>query len=129
MKILLDTHVFLWAIGTSTKLSAGTIEMLGNKSTEVFLSVASFWEIALKYAKGNLILPDPPKVFVPRAIAAASIKSLPIVLRETILIGELPLHHRDPFDRMIITQAKVHKLIIVTGDQLFDKYDVETIRP
>lgn len=129
MKVLFDTHVFLWAMGVNKKLSRNTIDLLTDKDTETFLSAASSWEIAIKYSKGSLILPDPPRVFIPSSISIAGIKQLPIIVRETLLVGELPLHHRDPFDRMLIAQARAHNLIIMTEDRMFDAYDVETITP
>lgn len=127
MKVLLDTHIFLWAMGVNKNLPKQTIELLGNKATEKYLSAVSSWEIVIKYAKGSLVLPEPPVAFVQSSILAAGINQLPITVNDTLLVGELPFHHKDPFDRLLITQAKAHNLHILTDDGIFDKYEVDII--
>ncbi len=128
MKILLDTHVFLWALLSSYKLSKKTIRLLEDSGNEKYFSAASSWEIAIKYSKGSLILPEAPKIFVKTHLQNAGIAQLPITINDTLLVGELPHHHRDPFDRLLITQARKNDMHILTDDGVFNKYDVKTIR-
>lgn len=129
LKLLLDTHIFLWAILEKNKLRAKVItDLLENTAVEKYLSAASSWEIALKHAKGHLILPAEPKLFVPTRMRQAGIKPLPITHQDTLLVGDLPNIHKDPFDRLIITQAKTNNLTVLSDDDLFEKYPVNLIR-
>jgi PIN domain nuclease of toxin-antitoxin system len=128
VKILLDTHIFLWALLSSHKLSKKTIKLLEDTGTEKYLSAASSWEIAIKYAKGNLILPEAPKIFVKNHLQNSGVKQLPITINDTLLVGELPYHHRGPFDRLLITQARKNDMYLLTDDKIFNKYDVKTIK-
>lgn len=127
MRILLDTHIFLWASGVTHKLSKRMLDVLVDDRNERFLSAVSTWEIGIKYSKGSLILPKPPRVFVQEAIIEAGIEQLPITVNDTLLVGELPVHHKDPFDRLLIIQAKTQNLRILTDDRMFDRYEVDVI--
>lgn len=127
MKILLDTHVFLWALLMPERLSKRTIKLLDSADSENYLSAASCWEITIKFAKGSLILPEPPKAFILNHLQTAGIRELPIRSRETLSVGDLPPIHKDPFDRLLIVQSKLNKIAILTDDQLIRQYDVETI--
>lgn len=127
MKILIDTHIFLWSMLTPDKLRKATLRILSDPENEKFLSAASTWEIAIKYAKGSLILPSHPKTCVPLGIAAADIIPLPIKFQDTFAVADLPPIHRDPFDRLIITQAKLNGLKLLTDDPVFKKYGVDVI--
>jgi PIN domain nuclease of toxin-antitoxin system len=128
-KLLLDTHIFLWAFLEKDKLSRKVIdELLENTEVEKYLSAASSWEIAVKHAKGRLFLPEPPKVFVPTRMTNAGIEQLAVSHRDTLNVGELPDIHKDPFDRLLITQARLNDLTILTDDRLFEDYDVQLIR-
>lgn len=129
LKLLLDTHIFLWAFLEKGKLSQRVIdELLENTEVEKYLSAASSWEISIKYTKGRLLLPEPPKVFVPTRIIEAGINPLAISHRDTLNVDDLPGVHKDPFDRLIITQAKLNDLTILSDDELFEDYDVQLIR-
>lgn len=127
MKILLDTHIFLWAAGATKKLSAETLDLLANPETERFLSAASVWEIAIKYGKGQLPLPEHPKRFIPITLAASNIVSMPVTFNDTLGVTDLPRHHGDPFDRLLIAQAKQHGMYLLTDDRIFEHYDVDII--
>lgn len=94
---------------------------------EVYLSAASGWEIAIKYALGKLVLPEEPEKFVPSRLMRDAILPLPIHHAHALRVGTLPLHHRDPFDRLLISQAQVEHLPIVTVDKQLEAYDVELI--
>lgn len=127
MRLLLDTHVFLWAVLTPEKLDHDIIDLLDDADNEKLLSAASTWETTIKYAKGSLVLPFPPKLFIKNALDATDIKQLPITINDTLFVGDLPPIHKDPFDRLLITQAMRHDLFIVTNDRVFEDYDVNII--
>ena len=127
--LLLDTHIFLWAFLQKHLLRRSVIEdLLENPKVEKYLSAASSWEITIKWSKGQLELPAHPKVFVPQMIADAKLKRLAVTHRHTLHVGDLPAHHKDPFDRLLITQARLNDLTILSDDDLFENYDVKLIR-
>ncbi len=125
MKILLDTHVFLWALLEPEQLSAGAVATLQSTENTIFFSAASSWEIAIKWSKGGIILPKPPQDFVIGRLIETGTLMLPISIGETLLVADLPYHHRDPFDRLLIAQAKSQGLRIFSTDPVFKKYDVD----
>ena len=127
MRYLLDTVIFLWSVGAQEKLNKKARELLVNPGSEIHLSAASSWEISLKIAIGKLKLPEPASRFVPHQLQLWGIQPLLITHSHALAAGELPPHHRDPFDRMLIAQARVERLVILTADKLFSKYDVETL--
>jgi PIN domain nuclease of toxin-antitoxin system len=127
VKYLLDTSVFLWSNGALERLNRQATAVLSSKSSEVYLSAASSWEIAIKFALGALRLPSPPLQFIPDALRILSIRSLEISHLHSLAAGALPPHHRDPFDRMLIAQANSEEMVLLTADRVFEKYDVETM--
>jgi PIN domain nuclease of toxin-antitoxin system len=127
MKYLLDTSVFLWSLGAEHKLNQKARDLLSSSAAELYLSAASSWEIAIKFALGTLALPKPPSQFVPNAIASLAIRSLDITHLHSLLAGEVPPHHRDPFDRMLIAQARMENMVLLTADRAFLKYDVNSL--
>jgi PIN domain nuclease of toxin-antitoxin system len=127
VKYLLDTNVFLWSNGAPEKLNRRARTVLSSGSTEVYLSAASSWEIAIKFALRALRLPSPPSQFIPDALRMLSIRSLEISHFHSIAAGALPPHHRDPFDRMLIAQACSEEMVLLTADEVFAKYEVETM--
>lgn len=127
MKYLLDTHCWLWWIVTPEKLSSRVQEMIKDGGNDIFLSAVSSWEIAIKYAIGKLPLPEAPDRFVPPRLARDAIVPLPIQHAHALHLASLPLYHRDPFDRLLISQAQMEHLPIVTVDKQFEPYDVELI--
>jgi len=127
VKYLLDTSVFLWSNGAPEKLNRQATTVLSSVSSEVYLSAASSWEIAIKFALRTLTLPSPPSQFIPDALRILSIRSLEISHFHAIAVGVLPRHHRDPFDRMLIAQASSEEMVILTADKVFAKYDVQTL--
>lgn len=127
MNYLLDTSVFLWSLGAEHKLNKKALELLSSKSAKLYLSAASSWEIAIKFALGDLTLPNPPSQFIPRAMSSLAIGSLEITHSHALLAGELPPHHRDPFDRMLIAQAQAEEMVVLTADRTFQRYHVELV--
>lgn len=127
MKLLLDTCTFLWIVGGSRPLPPRVVELFRAPDNEVFLSTASAWEIALKHGLGRLPLPDSPERFVPAEREAHAIAALPIDEESALHLSRLPALHRDPFDRLLVSQAIVHGLAILTPDPLVSQYPSRTI--
>jgi len=127
MRVLLDTHVFLWWIADDPQISRTAHDVIQNGSNDLFLSAASAWEMAIKAQIGRLKLPKRPGVFVPEQLARNAITHLPIQLGHALHVFTLPRHHRDPFDRMIIAQAQLEKLSILSSDSQFAKYAVDVV--
>ncbi len=127
MRALLDTHAFLWWITDDSRLSAHAREIIGDGSHTLFFSAASGWEIAIKAQLGRLKLPDKADAFVMEQLSANAFNSLPIQLSHALHIFNLPHHHRDPFDRMLIAQSQLEGLPILTADPLIAQYQVEVI--
>ncbi|CAD7774758.1 MAG: PIN domain protein [Candidatus Methanoperedenaceae archaeon GB37] len=127
MRVLLDTHTFLWWISNDTRLSSRAREVISNGNNELLLSAASGWEIAIKVRLGRLQLPYEPERFIPEQLVINAIQSLPIKISHALHTYSLPIYHRDPFDRIIIAQAQLEGLPILTSDPQIAKYKVEII--
>jgi PIN domain nuclease of toxin-antitoxin system len=124
LRALLDTHSWLWMRAEPDRLSEPSRELLRDPSSELFFSAASAWEIAVKFATGKLRLPEPPVDFVAQRLAEDRVSALPILIAHALHAGELPPHHRDPFDRLLIAQARIEGLTLLTADREIAKYDV-----
>jgi len=124
VKVLIDTHVLLWWLTDDRRLSRATDALLRDPATEVFVSVASLWEIGIKHANGRLTLSKPPGAFFPTVLAACRFETLPIRAEHAYAAADLPPHHKDPFDRMIIAQARVEGVPVISEDPWFQMYDV-----
>jgi PIN domain nuclease of toxin-antitoxin system len=127
VKLLLDTCTFLWIAAGSAQLSKRAADLFSDPANDVFLSVVSSWEIAVKHSLGRLPLPAPPIDFVPAQREAHAIASLPLSEEEALYISRLPSYHRDPFDRMLICQAVVNGFALLTPDPLISQYAVRTL--
>ena len=127
MKALLDTHVFLWWITDAPQLPSHVRDLISDGENEFFLSAASCWEIAIKARLGKITLPARPDVYIADQMAENAIQGLPIEASHAFQVFHLPLHHRDPFDRMLIAQAQVENLPIMTSDPFFPKYKVKIL--
>ena len=127
MKILLDTHCWLWWIAEPTKLREDACRQIEDQDNTIYLSAASSLEIAIKYSIGKLKLPEHPERFVPKRLARDAISSLAIEHVHALHVANLPYHHRDPFDRLIISQAQIERIPIMTVDSQFNQYDVEIV--
>ncbi len=126
MTFLLDTHTFLWFINDSLQLSVDAKNLL-EADVDLFLSVASLWEIAIKVSIGKLTLPDTYEKFIPQQVTLNNIEILPISMAHLAVVAVLPLHHRDPFDRLLVAQAMVEQVSIFSADVMFDSYQVSRI--
>ena len=127
MRILLDTQCWLWMSLSPERFSARGRRLVEDRENVLYLSAASAWEIAIKHALGKLRLPEPPVRFVPARVAALGVQPLAIELQDALQVATLPPHHRDPFDRLLVAQAQLGDLPILTSDPLISAYDVTTI--
>jgi len=127
MRALLDTHVFLWWNMDDPQLSSAAREIISDGRNELFFSAASAWEIAIKTARGKLLLPEPPERYVAKRMALHQLQPLPIQLSHALRVFELPDLHRDPFDRLLIVQSILEDLPILTQDENIQRYSVKTI--
>ena len=128
MRLLLDTHVFLWYIAGDDRVGSKTRSLIEN-SDVVYLSVASVWEVTIKHQLGKLPLPEPPHPWLSIQREQHGIESLPIYESAMAQLSTLPLHHRDPFDRILICQAIQHDLQMVTVDSHFSPYPIHLLKP
>jgi PIN domain nuclease of toxin-antitoxin system len=127
MKILLDTHAFLWIISDAPALSKKAKESFLDQENDLFLSLASIWEMAIKSSLGKLTLKQPIEKFFPAQLQENSILQLDISFRHVAHVASLPFHHRDPFDRLIISQAIQENLPILSDDGAFDAYNIQRL--
>lgn len=127
MKYLIDTHAFLWWITDSQSLSKKVREIIGKAGNDLFWSVASSWEVAIKYKLGRLPLPDTPSVFITSELFKNRIESVQITNEHAFTAGQLPPHHKDPFDRMLISQAQLEDMTILSSHSTFQVYEVKTV--
>ena len=126
MKALLDTHAFLWALAGDARMSRHARDVFAG-SADLFLSIASIWEIVIKVQSGKLNLPRPAGPYVLRKLAENRISSLPISIDHLLAVERLPMHDRDPFDRMLIAQSIEEDWPIITADPKFKQYPVQII--
>lgn len=127
MKLLLDTHIFLWFISGDSRLSTDVRDIICDSDNEIYLSVVSVWESIVKYQLGKLPLPEPPEIYLPKQRNLHKIDSLVLDESSVIQLARLPLLHRDPFDRMLICQALQNGLTIATVDAAIRAYTVNVI--
>ena len=127
MNYLLDTNVFLSAAAAPERLSADAQGILASQRGGLFLSAASAWEIAIKFALGKLELKMPPSRYLPGRMVEWNIQSLPIEHVHALVAGALPSHHRDPFDRMLVAQAQTEGMTFLTSDTQLRKYKVKLL--
>ena len=128
MRLLLDTHIFLWFINGDEQLPAEIRGHIRNPENEVFVSVVSFWEILVKYQLGKLPLPQPPHEYLPVQRERHLLSSLPLDEGSVMHLAKLPSIHRDPFDRMLICQTIEHNLTLVTADEVVASYPISVLR-
>jgi PIN domain nuclease of toxin-antitoxin system len=126
VRLLLDTCTFLWIAAGSDELSPHARACFVDPDNEVYLSAVSAWEIAVKHALDRLPLPEPPTRFVPAERERHGIDVLPLDEESALHLDRLPRLHRDPFDRMLVCQALVHGLTILSPDPLLSQYPVRT---
>jgi PIN domain nuclease of toxin-antitoxin system len=127
MKLLLDTHTFIWFTIDSPQLNAAVRVLIEDENNQKLLSTASIWEMAIKQSIGKLSFGLPFKVFIEQQISTNSIELININLDHIEIVAPLPLHHRDPFDRLIIAQAMMEQIPILSADGVFDAYPIQRL--
>jgi PIN domain nuclease of toxin-antitoxin system len=127
MNYLLDTHVFLWWITGASGLSAAAQQTLSQAAGRVLVSVVSLWEMAIKIKLGKLKMPEPFETYVLRQLQKNRMEILPIHAPHVFETLQLPPHHRDPFDRLIVAQARREDLLLISGDEALRAYDVKIL--
>lgn len=127
MRLLLDTHAFLWFINGDESLSRRTRLLIQEAGNDILISIATLWEIAIKNSLNKLELSQPFEVLIPRELSNNEFTQLPITVDHLIQLGNLPLHHRDPFDRLLIAQSLYEQVPLISKDNEFDKYGLERI--
>ena len=128
MIYLLDTNVFLWFVARQKDLSANAETLIESSDNYIYLSLVSIWELAIKFKTGKLdLIPPPFSEWIDRELTVNSFRLLPINISHVKLVAELPLVHRDPFDRLIVAQAQVERLPIITNDSKFGDYQVKRV--
>ena len=126
-RFLVDTHVWLWLQSDHKRVDDGVREQLSDPAAQVFLSAVSSWEIAIKHALGKLPLPEPPREYVPARMRRDHVDGLPVTHVHALHVATLPDHHGDPFDRLLVAQAQLESLTLVTVDPRIRLYDVEVL--
>lgn len=127
MRLLLDTHVFLWAAAEPARLTAAARAAIQDGNNAVVVSAVTGWEVAIKQALGKLTLPSPAEQWVPEVLQACAFGTAPVDMAAALRLRALPPHHRDPFDRMLIAQALESGLTVVTHDRVFEAYGVSVL--
>jgi len=127
MRLLLDTHTLLWFVLNDPQLSRAADALITDPSNDAFVSPATYWEIAIKVGKQKLDLLASYDEFIERGIAGNDFGILPIEPRHTSLLTTMPFYHKDPFDRLLIAQALVEQIVIVSADAVFDSYGVSRL--
>jgi PIN domain nuclease of toxin-antitoxin system len=124
MRYLLDTHTFLWSVLDAPSLSNQARDIIEDASNDVFVSIVSLWEIAIKVSIGKLDLRQPFDTFIQQQLSLIDIPVLNLRLGHCVTVTKLPLHHRDPFDRMLVAQAQVENMTFISRDPVMDAYGV-----
>ncbi len=127
MKLLLDTQCWLWWFAEPERLNEDIITQIADEANELWFSVASIWEIGIKVSIGKLPLPEPLDSYISSRMAELGVQLLDIRANHAVKASSLPLHHRDPFDRMLIAQAIIEDMTLVSADSMFRQYDVSIL--
>jgi PIN domain nuclease of toxin-antitoxin system len=127
LRALLDTHVFLWWLVDDPQLPQNVRDIISDGSNDMYFSAAGCWEIAVKARLGKMTLPDKPDVFIADQLALNGIQSLPIQSSHALHVFNLPALHRDPFDRILVAQAQLENMPIITADPLIALYQVQLV--
>ena len=124
MRYLIDTGVWLWLLSEPERIADQAVRVLDGDEKELFLSVASMWEVAVKWSKGKLKLPEPPRTHIPSRMELLGVQPLVISQRHVLAVAEMPHHRGDPFDRLLIAQALVEEMTLISADLVFRRYKV-----
>jgi PIN domain nuclease of toxin-antitoxin system len=127
VNLLLDTHSFIWFVEDNPSLSSHARRLIEESTNDVFLSIASVWEMAIKVSLSKLDLNQPFDLFIPNQLLLNDITLLDITVSHTLRVATLPFHHRDPFDRLLIAQSQLEEMPLISIDSIFDAYGVNRL--
>jgi PIN domain nuclease of toxin-antitoxin system len=127
VRVLLDTQVWLWMQASPERFNDHARSLVEDPASTLMLSAASSWEIAIKHRLGKLELPEPPDVYVPDRMRSGGVTALPVEHSHALRVSRLEPHHRDPFDRLLVAQALVEHVPILSADPVFARYGVEHV--
>jgi len=127
MIFLIDTHTFIWYVTDNSRLSNQVLELINDENNQIFLSIASVWEMGIKYSLGKLTFNLPFETFINQQLTINDFTILDINISHITAVTQLPLHHRDPFDRILIAQAIVENIPIISVDNKFDAYPIQRL--
>jgi len=127
MNYLLDTVVWVWSVHSAERINKVGLDILQSGDEEVYFSAASVWELSIKLRSGKLHLPELPSRYVPKRLAQQGIRSLSVTQTHALRVYDLPTHHHDPFDRLLIAQALAEEMVILTADRAFERYEAELV--
>ena len=127
MRLLLDTQIILWSAFERTRLSRAATEALANETNTLYLSAVSAWELATKVPTGRLVLPETVPNFLNTQRRLLKLTDLPLTVAHAAAVAELPMIHRDPGDRLLVAQAMLEDLVLVTADRILQRYPVRTL--
>jgi PIN domain nuclease of toxin-antitoxin system len=127
VKLLLDTHIFLWFIAGHQRLSLAARNLIEDDANQPYLSIASLWEMAIKLSLGKLSLGQPFEQLISQQLRLNGIELLPIAVEHVNQVVTMPFHHRDPFDRLLVAQAMVEQIPIVSADEAFKPYEIKCL--
>ncbi|PYV61020.1 MAG: PIN domain nuclease [Acidobacteria bacterium] len=127
MKYLLDTVVWVWSVHSAERINKVGFDILESGDEEVYFSAASIWELSIKLRLGKLSLPEPPARYIPKRLGQQGIRTLSVTPTHALRVYDLPTHHHDPFDRLLIAQALTEEMVILTADRAFEKYQTQLV--
>ena len=127
MKYLLDTVVWVWSVHSAERINKVGLEILESGDEEVYFSAASIWELSIKLRLGKLRLPELPARYIPKRLGQQGIRTLSVTPTHALAVYDLPSHHTDSFDRLLIAQALIEGLVILTADRVFEKYQPQLV--
>lgn len=127
MRLLLDTHVFLWSLSDTPHLTRDIRDVIRDPGNDVYVSVVTLWELSIKAKLGKIELPGPAETWLPRAAEETGFETVEISAAHAVTAGQLPLHHGDPFDRLLVAQAMIERLTLASRDPFIARYDVRVL--
>lgn len=127
MRLLLDTHTFIWFLQDDPALSDAALRMIEDADNQVLLSIVSIWELGIKVSLGKINLPAPYANFIDRQLLENDIHVLPLSIAEIGTVLTLPFHHRDPFDRALVAQSMVNSIPLISADKTLDRYSIKRL--
>lgn len=127
MQYLIDTHVMIWWVTADHRLSKTAINTIKHSRSTIYWSAASLWEISIKFKLGRLEFESPPEILIPKELAKNRIEPLAIQDHHAFRAGQLPFQHKDPFDRMLVAQAQIESLALISNDSMFAQYEIDIV--